>query len=322
MAGRYAFSLPSPQHRDGWFRIGQLDITTTVAVTALGVASMFLYAISKVTLVKGVFVPELVRDGEVWRLALWPLVNPPTDLWMIVGLAFFWYFGRFVEEDMGRKPFTVLVVVATILPAAIVTLVNASNDPDLLNPGRWSTATYSVDLLGLAFLAVFTTSHPGARFLFNIPGWVIALVAVSLRVLVAVGDRMWATLLMLALVLGITVFGAAQRGLCSELSFIPRLRVFAGTPGQGGGGGRRRRGGRAGRGRGGRVVEGPWQGSGRGAAASAMPAPGAARPDGLSRLEQAELDTLLDLIAEHGIDSLNAGERARLNELSRRLRGD
>src|SRR5699024_3046406 len=104
MAGRYAFSMPSPQNRHGWFRVGQIDVTTTVLITGLGVASMILYAISPEILYRGVFVPEAVRQGEIWRLVLWPLVNPPLDLWMIIGLLFFWYFGRFVEESMGRMP--------------------------------------------------------------------------------------------------------------------------------------------------------------------------------------------------------------------------
>jgi len=52
------------------------------------------------------------------------------------------------------------------------------------------------------------------------------------------------------------------------------------------------------------VVAGPW-----------------AEPSGPTRLEQAELDVLLDKISEGGIDSLNPMERKRLNELSKKMRG-
>ena len=52
------------------------------------------------------------------------------------------------------------------------------------------------------------------------------------------------------------------------------------------------------------VVAGPW-----------------GEPAGPTRLEQAELDVLLDKIGEAGIDSLNPMERKRLNELSRKMRG-
>ena len=47
MPGRYQFSLPERRQRDGWFRIGTLDVTTTALLVLLGVASMFAYAISK-----------------------------------------------------------------------------------------------------------------------------------------------------------------------------------------------------------------------------------------------------------------------------------
>ena len=43
-------------------------------------------------------------------------------------------------------------------------------------------------------------------------------------------------------------------------------------------------------------------------------------PDDL--LRQAEIDVLLDKISEHGLDSLTADERRRLDEHSRRLRGE
>lgn len=319
MAGRYAFSMPSPQDRDGWFRVGQVDVTTTVLITALGVASMFLYAISPEALYRGVFIPEAVRQGEIWRLVLWPLVNPPLDLWMIIGLLFFWYFGRFVEEEMGRKPYTAMVVAATVLPAIVVTVLNTANDTASLGGGRWTTASFSVDLLGIAALVIFTTSNPGARFFFNIPGWIIGAVAVGLRVLSATGNRQWATLLLLLMVLLVAVFGARQRGLCGELSFIPQLRSLSGT---GGGSHRRGRTGRrgrgtSGRGRRGQVVEGPWRGS-----TGSSPGSPTGSGGGLTPLEQAELDTLLDLIADGGIEALDTSDRARLNELSRRLRGD
>ena len=43
--GRYQFSMPERPSRDGWFRIGTVDVTTTALLVGLGVLSMFLYAI-------------------------------------------------------------------------------------------------------------------------------------------------------------------------------------------------------------------------------------------------------------------------------------
>lgn len=324
MSGRYAFSLPEPRERDGWFRVGQVDVTTTVLITALGVVSMFLYAVNPSWLFQGVFIPELVRNGEVWRLIAWPLVNPPIDIWMVLGLLVFWYTGRFVEDEMGRIPYTVLIVAVTVLPAIVVTAINAGNATDIAGATRWTTATFSVDLLGIALITIFTLSNPSARFFFGIPGWVMAAVFIGIRVLSAVGVRAWGTLAMLLLVLVVALFGARQRGLVETLDFIPRFRRLAGSPSPYGqvretrrDGGRRIGRGR-GRGRtkppkgGGSVVSGPWQGS--------MPS-SPPQASGLTPLEQAELDSLLDIIGERGIDGLSPYERGRLNELSQRLRG-
>ena len=98
------------------------------------------------------------------------------------------------------------------------------------------------------------------------------------------------------------------------LGFIPRFRALGGPPASPYGelgSARPKRSGRS-RGRtasrgsrsGEAVVEGPW-----------------ARTGGPTPLEQAELDVLLDRISAGGIDSLTAAERARLNDLSKRMRG-
>jgi hypothetical protein len=82
----------------------------------------------------------------------------------------------------------------------------------------------------------------------------------------------------------------------ADLAFIPKL----------GGGGSKKKAARATKRQGGAtVVAGPWP-----TADSAHTA-----------LDQMELDGLLDKISAQGIDSLSRSEKARLNELSKKLRG-
>lgn len=307
MSGRYAFSLPEPRQRDGWFRIGSFDVTTTILIVLIGVASMFAYAISPAFLSHFVFESTVVRQGEVWRLVTWPLVNPPS-LWTAIDLAIFWWVGHMVEDDIGRKPHTVLLAAMTVLPAVVVTIIGTSN---ALDPSRWTTGSAGVQLLGLALFVVFALDRPSARFFFGIPAWVIAAVIVGVDVLSIVGSRGWADLLLLLGTIAVAVFGVHQRGMLDELSWIPRLRRLSGPrPSPYGEVGsarpkpKRSRGRRsAGGGGGGSVVAGPWQPTG-----------------GPTPLEQAELDVLLDRISEGGIDSLTPFEKQRLNELSRRMR--
>ncbi|MCB0969934.1 MAG: hypothetical protein KDA97_00215, partial [Acidimicrobiales bacterium] len=148
----FQFSMPEPRPRDGWFRIGTLDVTTSVLVALVGLSSMVLYALSPDLVFEGVFSSTLVRNGEVWRLATWPLVNPPS-IWELIGLAVFWYLGNLVEEDMGRVPFAVLLAAMTIIPAALVTLLGVNNDP--LTFSRWNATTSSVSLLTLGIITIF-----------------------------------------------------------------------------------------------------------------------------------------------------------------------
>ncbi len=75
---------------------------------------MFLYAIDKTLFNKLVFVPALVRDGEVWRLFTWPIANPPNRFWVVLTLLFFWIIGHAVEGMVGRVRFTLLIVVITV----------------------------------------------------------------------------------------------------------------------------------------------------------------------------------------------------------------
>ena len=95
MPGRYEFSLPARPNRDGWFKIGSLDVTTTALLVILAVVSWFWFALDEASLYKLRFNGELVRQGEVWRLATWPLVNPLDDriIFIVIGLVFFWFVG-------------------------------------------------------------------------------------------------------------------------------------------------------------------------------------------------------------------------------------
>lgn len=318
MSGRYAFSLPEPRERDGWFKLGSIDMTTTNIVVALGLASMLLYAIDPATVFYGAYVSSLVRAGEVWRVATWPLVNPP-DIWVLIGLAFFWWIGNQVEDQTGRKPHAWLLLAMTVIPAAVVTLLNVANESSgPIGNGNWEAYSYGVSLLSVALLCVFALDHPNARFFFGIPAWAIAAAFVAMQALQLIGARAWAQLTLGALVIVVGCFGAAQRGLLAEFEWIPRIKALSGGPVSPYGevGSARPKTKRFGKGRsrgkpaakgpsGSSVVSGPW---------------GAAPTGGPTPLEQAELDVLLDRISAGGIDSLTPHEKERLNALSKRMR--
>ncbi len=293
MPGRYQFSMPERRARDGWFRIGTLDVTTTALLVILNVASMFWFAIDKASQTNLIFVGFLVRDGDFWRVFTWPLYAEPT-VWTAITLVFFWFVGHMIEERIGRRRFTTLIAVMTIVPAVLVTLMQL--DPDVGVDG--------LNLLALALLVVYALDNPTATAWFGIPMWVFAAVYVGLMILQYIGNGAYEALTMGLMVIVMGLGGARQYGMLDELGFIPRLG--SGTSSSSSDrASKPAKSKQRGKGKGqGEVVAGPW-----------------AAPTVHSPIEEIELNQLLDKISEHGMDSLNRTEKARLNELSKKLRG-
>ena len=306
MAGRFSFS--SPESRYGgppWFRVGDVDINTTVLVAAACVLSMFVWAADPDLLAPLVLEPSEVRGGEVWRLATWPLANPPS-IWTVITVAIFWYFGRELEGVLGRNRFATFLLILTIVPAVIATVL----DLDLYLSSVGVSGVGGLNYLELGVFLTFIVEYPQVRFFFGIPGWVIGVVIVGIQVLQLMGLNQYHSVLFLFLVIATAAMTARSMGLASSLPWIPKLPL----PGSGDGSSGRGRGRSSGRGRakkrgssGQTVVDGPWQGR------SSAPSPDTAAA-------QAELDALLDKISAGGLDSLTADEKRRLNELSKRLR--
>jgi hypothetical protein len=296
VANRFQFALPGPRQRDGWARVGNLDLTTTALLVVGGVASMFLWAISKSAVIKLMFHPTPVRSGEIWRLATWPLANPPTEIWVVITLAFFWFIGHAVEDMVGRNRYLGLIVAVTVVPAIFVTLLPTASFP--------TSPEIGLGLLASVMFVIFAVQYPTQPFFFGIPAWVLALVFVGIDVLRLTGDRLWGTLLLMLTAIALGVVIVRQWGFAERLEFIPRFGIGQGT-------GRKTKPARSSRTRSATtstVVPGPWDGSMR-------PPSG---PEAIAA--QHELDQLLDKISEGGLDSLTPDEKRRLNELSKRLR--
>lgn len=302
MAGRFSFSMPEGGSTDRpWFRLGQVDVTTSVFVTILGAVSMVLWAMSPAASARLALIPSRVLEGQAWRIVTWPLANQPT-LWTIIGLAIFWYFGREIEGVMGRNRFAWFLVVLTVVPAIVAVVLNVPQ-------AGFRPLQFSVFLL-------FIAQHPFARFFFGIPGWALGAVFLGLEILQLVGLREGRGVIFLFVTLAIAAMSARSYGMLNDISFIPRLPLPGGErraptrpssrdtarrpsprPAP------RRRGGDA---KGvGNVVPGPWDAPTAAADATAL---------------QAELDALLDKISAGGMDSLTNDEKRRLNELSKLLR--
>jgi membrane associated rhomboid family serine protease len=296
MAGRFSFSMPERRDAsDPWFRIGTLDITTTVLVVIACVASLFVWAASETVHQYLWLIPSDVRSGELWRLVTWPLANVP-DLWTVITIAIFWYFGRQVEGMLGRNRFGVLLLLLAVIPGIVGTLLD--------------TPQAGLAPIELAVFLVYIAEYPFVRFFFNIPAWALGAVVLGIQVLQYIGNRDRNSIVLLFVTIAVAALTARAMGLAQSLPWIPKIPIPSASS--------RRRRKAAGGGRG-DVISGPW-----GAPTRSEPYRGSSLPQPPRPVEdprdQAELDHLLDKISANGMDGLSADEKRRLNELSKRLR--
>lgn len=282
------FSFPSPGPRgsdDSWFRVGTVEVTTTLLIIGMAVTSMFVWALAPNALASLALIPSEVRQGELWRIITWPLYNQP-DLWAVIALAFFFFFGRELERIMGRVRFLWYCLLLTVVPGLFAAALGIE--------------AWGMRYIQLACFLGYVVLYPQARSFFNLPLWVLGAVFLGIEVLQLVGFRDYRGLLFLAVVCGTALFSLAAFGLTAHISWLPSRSP---TP---------------------RKPKAPRRRRSKLKAVPNPPAdvyrPAPTRPG--DALHQAEIDVLLDKIAAHGIESLTPEEKRRLDEASRRLRDD
>jgi hypothetical protein len=285
---------------DGWFTVGRFDVTTTDLVCALSVASMFVYGLSIDAFRKLIFVPFLVRDAEVWRIITWPIATEPA-IWPLLGVVFFWLFGQQLEALFGRGKFVAWILMLTILPALILTLLGP------LDNSIDSMSQFGLSNLFLGGIWVYAATYPGVKWFEVVPLWAIAAVFSVLNLLQYTGTDQTGQTMFLLTSIAVALIAGRSLGLATGWP-IPHIPLT-------GGDGRSRRHAsksskKSRKNSGQRVVEGPWK-------QAPAPKPPIAQA---SPADQAELDALLDKIGAHGMDSLTGVEKKRLNDLSKRLR--
>jgi membrane associated rhomboid family serine protease len=282
MPGRYRFSMPSNRDRsDPWFRLGSIDITSTIIVSFLCVVSFFIYAASPSWLEPFYLLSYEVRNGEVWRLLTWPIANEPS-IWTAIGIAIFWYFGSQIEAQLGRVRYLWLLLLVAVIPGLVGTLIDVSFG--------------GIRPLEIAIFVVFACENPKMPFFFGIQAWILAVVIVGIDILQLLGARDSEVLIVYLAALVTAVWAARSFGMLNDFQWLPRIKLPK----------RRKHAGASGRSSGGRsvVVDGPWPST---PVYKPMP-------------DQAEVDQILDKIALVGMDGLTSEEKRRLNEASKRLR--
>ena len=238
MSSRFSLSFPGRRGKDDpWFRIGTVDVNSSLLVAILCVLSMFVWALSPSLLEPLVLIPDKVLDGQIWRLVTWPLANEPL-VWTVVNIAMLWYFGKELERMVGRAHFAVLLVMLAVIPGIVATLLDI--------------ALGGIRPVEIAVLCLFIAEYPNVRFFFGIQAWIFGVVIVGIEILQLVGLREQDQIILLFVALATAALAGRRYGLLNDYAWIPKI----------GGGGQKQRSkskGRSGRDAD-RVVSGPWTG--------------------------------------------------------------
>jgi hypothetical protein len=292
------------RNNDPWFRVGDVGVTTTIALTAMGAFSIFLYVIegNQRTLSKYFWLTPRgistaagpsVTEGGVWRIVTWPLFLEPGAriFFAAILIAIFYMLGSRVEEVMGRIRYARFLGFIIVLPAIAVVVLD-------LGLGIQGVAG-GLRFPELAVLVAFALIYPEARFFFGLPAWGIAVGIVVIEALQTTADRNWFGLLLGTFVVGLATLLVRAMGLAQSATWIPHIPLPASLGG------------------------------------SAQRSPGRSRPSRARRksnlrsvapdpvqddLADMEIDALLDQVANEGLDSLTKAQRKRLEEHSKRMR--
>lgn len=267
--------------RESWFRIGRFEIGTVLLVAIGAVASWILWAAAPASAGALLFTPDLVAQGDVWRLFTWPWVNP-VSLWALLDVVFLWYFGRDLEAILGRTRMAWLLLgiwASLTVGVSVVWLI--------LGGGA---ALMGIGFIEFVVLLLWIADNPTRRFLFNIPAWVVGVVLLALQVLPMIAMGNIGGLLGLLLSLFLVALLAKRLGLLSQYAWIP----------------------------GGRVAARPRA---RKAPRASREVRVALRNQDRIASDREQLDALLDQISERGLDSLTPTQRRELMKLRDRLRG-
>lgn len=287
MSSRFSLSFPGRRGQDDpWFRIGAIDVNTSLLVALLCGISIFVWAASPEALLHVAMIPDEVTSGQIWRVLTWPLYNEPS-IWGVISIVALWYFGKELERLVGRTKYAILLVLLAVIPGIFGVLLDIP--------------IVGIRSVEIAVFCVFVAEYPNVRFFFGIPSWVIGVVFVGIEVLQLIGLRESERIVLLFVSLTTAAFAGRAFGLLGNYPFIPKLA--GGSPSSGGrvgSGPRKRPKVASSKGRDfDRVVTGPWTGP--------------------SADDHAEMDRLLDKMNSVG---LSDAERRRLTDLGRRLRGN
>ena len=228
------------------------------------------------------FESAAVLGGDVWRILTYGLVNSPS-LGFVIDMAMIGWFGREVERVYGRNSFLALYGCLYLISPLIFTVF-----------GAWLPAKLAGESGSLALFVAFAAIYPTVPMFFNVLAAWMAVILVGLYTLMALSSRNWTALITLWSTAGFALAYVRWKQGRLDLT-LPRIEWLEKTP-------KTKL----------RVLPDLEPAAKTTAKVEPKRAEATTTRVGLDKTATSEVDALLDKIAQSGIGSLTAKERARL----------
>ncbi len=265
------------------FHLGEFPVRLITLLVALHSSAMI--AVSLV-LASGhaawidllVYNSTAVAHGQLWRLFTYAFVAVPS-VWFLFQMLMLWYFGREVENGLGWKRFAILYAGLILLGPLLLQAFGYAGIPQTFAGAQ---------AVNFAVFAAFVAMHPGAQFFFGVAARWVFLGLLVISALQRLADHKPAEVLVLLSSSLLAILLMRRAGFEEPLLgehfrwSIPGVK----RPGNG-------------------FSAPASREKGRGKTA----APVAVMPD-----PEQEMDRLLEKISRKGIGSLDAAERAALEQ--------
>src|SRR5881392_1857953 len=204
-----------------WMGRYPVDVTTIlvgVHVVCAIVTALLVGFVHNGVLNYAMFDSAQVWHGQIWRLATYAFIHPPSGyalLWFAIEMYMLFFFGREVERFVGRRAYIWLYGLLLFVPALILTLWGLGVRTGLAGSGA----------LHFAVFAAFVTLYPNVQFFLRIPAKWIFLILAAIGTLSALAAHDWQDLVVLWASIAVAFFFIELRGAGPELVWWSDLKA-------------------------------------------------------------------------------------------------
>ena len=200
-----------------------VDVTTMLVGVHVffAIVTAFLFATGSAGLLNyAMFDSSAVSHGQIWRLATYGFIHPPSGyalLMFAIEMYMLFFFGREVERFIGRRAYIWLYALLLVVPAVVLELWG------LIHQTR--TGLSGSGALHFAVFTAFVTIYPNVQFFLRIPAKWLFVIFAAIATLSGLAAHDWQDLLVLWNSIALAFIFIELRGAGPELAWINNFKA-------------------------------------------------------------------------------------------------